>query len=250
MFSNKTVGIAADILEQRSRVQIKAFIRKHEVPVEIYKDGFFPSKRSLLEHTFRSLQALHRDDIIRGMLEDLLRSRLSYGQHEALEDALSRDGYAIDRYHIVASEADVEKEQTALEVLIEKRPKLSGPTLLHHLSQNRELFAEGNWGASIGQARNFVEQILVDISTMVADARSETPNLKAPVEVRNYLESVGFLSTQERKRLIDGVYGYLSEEGSHPGISDHSSARMCRLILLGIGQYLIEKLDSFLSMHR
>jgi hypothetical protein len=247
MFSNKTVGIAADILEQRTRTQLDAFIRKYEVPVEIYKDGFFPSKRSLLEHTFRSLQVLRRDDIIREMIEDLLRSGLLYNQREVLEASLGRDGYAIDGNHIVASEADAEKEQTTLEVLIHKHSKLSHSVLLHHLSQNRELFAEGNWGASIGQARNFVEQILTDISNILATARSESPKLNAPIEVRNYLESVGFLSSQERKRLIDGVYGYLSEEGSHPGISDHSSARVCRLIMLGIGQYLIEKHNSFSS---
>ena len=51
---------------------------------------------------------------------------------------------------------------------------------------------------------------------MASQSQKETPDLSKPVLVRNYLVHSNFPEDHERKRLIDGVYGYLSEEGSHP----------------------------------
>ena len=132
-----------------------------------------------------------------------------------------------------------------METLIERNACLSKVTIQHHLKQNLDLYTEGKWDSSIAQARNFIEQLLSDIAKHLADQRGEHPELDKPIKVRNYLVAVGFFQKNEKERLIDGVYGYLSEEGAHPGISDQRVAHVCRIICLTIGQYLIEKLENY-----
>ena len=61
------------------------------------------------------------------------------------------------------------------------------------------------------------------------------------VHVRQYLQDAGFLDEAEKKKLTDGVYGFFSGEGSHPGISKQSTARVCMHILWAFSYYLLEK---------
>jgi hypothetical protein len=44
---------------------------------------------------------------------------------------------------------------------------------------------------------------------------------------------------------VDGVYGYFSDEGAHPGISTHSAARVSKSILLAFAFYVLEKYDAW-----
>ena len=153
------------------------------------------------------------------------------------------DGFIVEDGIISAGPVATAKERTALEIMIERNSCLSRETLRYHLKENHDLYALQKWNASIGQARNFTEQLLHDIAEHSAEERGDHPDLSKPVKVRDYLEIVEFLEENERKKLIDGLYGYLSGEGSHPGISEHRVAQICRIICLSVGQYLIEKLE-------
>ena len=179
---------------------------------------------------------------MKGIAESVLVA-ISPTQKDSLENALQTEGFIIEEGKLLAGPVSTTEERTALEMMIERNSNLSQEILKHHLQENHDLYTLGKWDASIGQARNFIEQLLFDIAGHRAGQRGDSPDLSKPVEVRDYLEKVTFFEKVERKKLIDGVYGYFSEEGSHPGISEQRIAQVCRIICLTLGQYLIEKLE-------
>ena len=113
------------------------------------------------------------------------------------------------------------------------------------MDEAEELFHLAKWDASVGQARNFVEQLLADVAGYSAGQKRESPDLSRPVRTRDYLERIGFFDENERKKLVDGVYGHLSDEGSHPGIGRQSTARICLSVLWNFGFYVLEKLETW-----
>ncbi len=116
-------------------------------------------------------------------------------------------------------------------------------TLNHHLAENIDLFKQEKWDSSIGHARNFVEQLLKDVAKAIGQRNNESPDLSKPVKIREYLLKCGFFDAGEKQKLVDGVYGYFSEEGSHPGISEQSTARVCMHILWAFSFYVLEKFE-------
>ena len=165
---------------------------------------------------------------------------------QILQAALIRDGFVSSGEEIVPEESLAAEHKTALEQLVEKHAQcLVTRTLLHHLHDAEELFRLEKWDASVGQSRNFVEQLLTDIAHYTANQRHESPDLSRPVRVRDYLRQAGFFDEGERRKLVDGVYGYFSEEGSHPGTGHQSTARVCLSILWTFGFYVLEKLEAW-----
>ena len=135
---------------------------------------------------------------------------------------------------------------TSLLALIERyKGELDTETLGHHLRECIDLFGQEKWDSSIGHARNFVEQLLGDVADAVAKRKGDTPNFDKPVLVRKYMHDAGFFSKAEHEKLANGVYGYFSEEGSHPGISTQSAATVCLQILLAFGRFVVEKFETW-----
>jgi hypothetical protein len=187
-----------------------------------------------------------RQDLALKLVQTALNRTADGEMRKKLEDALMRDGFVEANQELVAEESRAIEHKTALEQLVNKlATNLTAPTLQHHLREAEQLFRLDKWDSSIGQARNFVEQLLTDIAGAISKSRHETPDLTKPVLVRNYLEDCGFFDETERKKLVDGVYGYFSNEGSHPGISNQSTARVCLSVLWTFGFYLLEKLDAW-----
>jgi hypothetical protein len=243
-FTYKSIGVIIDHLKGWSRNNIDHFLEKHGVAPDLFADRPESySKLRLLRDVFRDLMQNENTSILKGIAEAVLID-MDSSQREFLEKALQADGLIIEEGKLLAGPVTTAEERTALEIMIQRNSCLSQETLLHHLKDSHDLYTLEKWDASIGQARNFIEQLLHDIAEYAAGQRTDDPDLSKPVKVREYLESVGFFENVERKKLIDGVYGYFSDEGSHPGISDQRVAWVCRIICLVIGQYLIEKLEN------
>lgn len=241
ILSRNTCGIAMSALESYlTRTSIEKLLYEQEVPNELLAGS---SKRELLLNVFRTLEGRNNYPlllrIVRGAHE-----RLPSDKRGELAAALRRDGFVAVGDDVVSEETRPAEHKTALQHLVSSlAAHLSAPTLLHHLREAEDLFRLGKWDASVGQARNFVEQLLTDIANRIAGKHSESPDLSRPVKIRDYLEKRGFFDAAERKKLVDGVYGYFSEEGSHPGISKQSTARVCLSILWTVGFYLLEKFE-------
>lgn len=204
----------------------------------------------------RVLDRLDEEDPTRlqVVLQELI-SRLNQGQRlsqiDRMSAALRERGFELTddaRIHpieILAEESE-ETDDYLDELIATNQNHLTINILRHHLDQHRNLYAQGTSpGAATGEARQFVEQLLVDIARAIADARSHVPNLSRPVRVREYLQDQGFFDEDELKRLVVGVYGYLSEVGAHPGVTDVAMGRMARAIFLNFGVYLLEKFQAF-----
>ena len=68
---------------------------------------------------------------------------------------------------------------------------------------------------------------------------------RAPTSARHGGSSTRAGHPPEKKKLVDGVYGYFNEEGSHPGISDHSAVRISKNVLLSFAFYILEEYDAW-----
>jgi hypothetical protein len=245
VLSRKTCGIAIDALERTlTRTSIERLFWENDVPSQISGS----SKAELLLNAFRAFETMHRQDLALELVRAALRRTPDDSMRKQIQSALLRDGFVDSGDQLVPEETRSAENKTALEELVAKHAaSLTHTTLIHHLHEAEELFRLEKWDASIGQARNFTEQLLLDVAKAVSASRSETPELDRPIRVRNYLESSGFIDETERQKLVDGVYGYFSNEGSHPGISKQSTARICLSILWTFGFYVLEKFDEWLG---
>jgi hypothetical protein len=212
-----------------------------------FRITFWPAaaKTELLLNVFRRLEDQQDYERLFVLVQTALK-RLPDDAQQILQAALIRDGFVSSGEEIVPEESLAAEQKTALEQLVEKHAQcLVTRTLLHHLHDAEELFRLEKWDASVGQSRNFVEQLLTDIAHYTANQRHESPDLSRPVRVRDYLRQAGFFDEGERRKLVDGVYGYFSEEGSHPGIGHQSTARVCLSILWTFGFDVLEKLEAW-----
>jgi hypothetical protein len=241
ILSRKTCSTLLELLDARlTRTSIEKIFYDAEIPNQLLGGN---NKMELLLNVFRRLEDQHDYDRIFRLVETAIK-RLPEDDQKKLSAALLRDGFVADDDSVVPDENLALEHKSALDRLVTKHAdKLATATLAHHLREAEELFRLEKWDASIGQSRNFVEQLLTDIATHTAMQRGDSPDLSRPVKIRDYLQQVGFFDKSEREKLVDGVYGYFSEEGSHPGIGRQSTARVCLSVLWNFGFYVLEKLE-------
>jgi|GEM_PF-3138300 len=195
------------------------------------------------------------EDILNEILNPQMRIlQISYENYLSQSDIdrllrfLEVDGYTYSSGKIVPIEfqnAETAEIRSILFSKIQSHTELDSKVLIYHLEQCEQNYVDRHWKDCIAHGRNLVEQLLQNIAESAAKLRKENPTLKKPVEVRDYLVSAGFFDLDERKKLVDGVYGYLSDEGSHPGISDDEAARVSRNVMLSFAFYLLEKFETW-----
>lgn len=243
VLSRRTCSVLIELLEARlTRTNIEKILYDAEIPYQFFGGS---SKTELLLGVIRHLEDRQDHEKLFVLMKFAMK-RLPEDAKRILQEALMRDGFVDAGEEIVPEESFASEHKTALEQLIEKHAKhLDAPTLLHHLHDAEELFRIEKWDASVGQSRNFVEQLLTDIARHTATRRRESPDLSRPARIRDYLEHSGFFDQGERRKLVDGIYGYFSEEGSHPGIGHQSTARVCLSMLWTFGYYVLEKFETW-----
>ncbi|MGA2323821.1 MAG: hypothetical protein ABSG22_08240 [Sedimentisphaerales bacterium] len=241
--SRKTLGLMIRLADQyMSHTQIEQLFFELEIQ-ETYISK--PNKMKRLQNVVKGLEYRQEEDLLREMVSEVI-NQLPEQQAEELKDALIKDGFVVGEKGIAEDVPIAEENRSAIEMLIDKHAdELDAKTLSHHLKNTLDLFKKEKWDASVGQARNFVEQILDDIAKAIAKETKASPDLSKPVKVREYLQACGFFDESEKKKLVDGVYGYFSEEGSHPGISKQSTARVCMHILWAFAYYILEKFEEW-----
>ena len=202
------------------------------------------------------LECLNTDapEVLQDLIARLARDLGGLGATELweLRDTLRAEGFeladdgTVTPAEILPEEVQETKDRLR-ELLVESEADVSLVVLSHHLDEHDRLYREGHYGSSASEARNFVEQLLQDLAKSTAAQAGESKSLSRPVEVRKYLECKKFFDKDERKRLVNGVYGYLSNTGSHPGVTDVTVGRMARVIFLSFAVYTLEKWQSWKS---
>lgn len=240
--SRKTLGILISCLKGWSRVAIDHFLYELDIRDEL---AVGDSKTRLLLNVFRGLESEEQEGLLRRIVFEAL-PQLKRDEKAWLKEALMKDGFVIDGETIAEDVTVAEDNRSSLEMLVDRNAEyLDMGTLTHHLKESIDLYKQEKWDSSIGHARNFVEELLEDIAKAIAAKNNESQGLRRAVRVRDYLEKTGFLDEAERRKLVDGVYGYFSEEGSHPGISEQSAARVCMHVLWAFSYYILEKFEDW-----
>jgi hypothetical protein len=99
----------------------------------------------------------------------------------------------------------------------------------------------------VDQIRSFFAELLNETAEKIATRRGETltsvkVDKKHPVEIRGYLERTKFFSEQFRK-LADGLYAFMSDEGTHTLGATKDVARIARNIAIEIGLLVTKRLQ-------
>ncbi|WP_395708145.1 hypothetical protein [Reyranella sp.] len=143
---------------------------------------------------------------------------------------LARDGYVVgwdsqgrNPSIRAALPGEIQLPETDDEVhqLLEK---LGFVTPLGHLDQAIEAHTRGEWAASNGQLRTFIESLFNDIARNLRPTEMATRSTSE--NRRALLGEIGFLATarnewtSDGKNYINGLFKMLHTEGSHPGLSD------------------------------
>ena len=254
-FGPRVIARAAQMIEDVTGTftLIGNYLDACGVPSSVQTDAGY-SYGGRLGHLGRVLQYLdeNQPDRVTTVLEELisgLNSRQRHERIEQLDEALRERGFSIDEdgkvrpLDILVEE--VQEVSDYLDDLISRNQEyLTTAVIKHHLKQHRDLYSEGAAPSpATSEARQVIEQILKDIAKAVASDNAENPDLDRPYKVRNYLTTAGFFDEDEKNRLVIGIYGFLSEVGSHPGVADSSMGRMAHVVLLNFAVYLLEKLQ-------
>jgi hypothetical protein len=164
---------------------------------------------------------------------------------EELLGTLKADGYEVEDGKLVLADSLEQELAQEINVLDERLRSLEMGDVQNNLEQTHENFIGGNHEACNAMLRTALESTLQQIAGMLAGSIEKIPHARpylAPVDVRKYLSSTGFLSQDERE-LVDALYGFASFHGSHPGMSDEAESRLRRLIIVAWIQYCLEKLN-------
>jgi hypothetical protein len=115
-------------------------------------------------------------------------------------------------------------------------------------------FAEGefikaqdafSYKTSVEHIRSFLSELLIETAEKIARSRSKTLEIegvdpKRPVQVREYLNRIEFLSDQF-EILITGLYKFMSDEGTHTLGATKDVARIARNTTIEVGLLITKR---------
>ena len=158
------------------------------------------------------------------------------------EARLLNDGYKSDGFEILDANTVPSVAQRADESLLRAFGAGDFPEIekvRSHLSAGRQMLSNDRYNESLNEFRLALQQCLKVAACRIAEQRNEQlPSFKEDREVRDYLESKGFL-TREEKKGFDGIYGLLSS-GAH-GKGDEDSALLGYAACVMACHYAIKK---------
>jgi len=160
-----------------------------------------------------------------------------YGQ---LRQALRADGLDLVEGKIASlfsPSVDVAKEEGLLESRLQK---FEFRTASNHLEQAIDNAERGNWEASNGQIRTFLDALCNAIASRMYQGTDSSPS---GGEARKYLEKEGFLSHIESE-LLKALFKVLHGEGSHPGTSSSDDCHRRRLMAVAMANYYLERFEN------
>jgi len=137
---------------------------------------------------------------------------------------------------------DLKKEDEYLIAMIRAiRPPIMDE-IQHHHDESEKAFANGGWGAASSEARNFLVATLRGLRES-ATTRGKVAPYKQPGKDGSLIEdfkTIG-LFTDAEKDAVMYVWVLLSHAGPHVGIKEEDSARLSRLMAIGMTEWIALK---------
>jgi hypothetical protein len=209
------------------------------------------SKREKALKIMQQANSMVDDKSLYTHLELKLPALLDGGPIDArkeIERALALEGWSLSEFQAKSIAGKLAEPQEEESVLTEKLSSLDLLEVVQYLEQSYENYILGNYEACNAMTRTALESIIKLIAISLAACRNERiggnkPRQYMPRDYRDYLLKVGFLDEDEHN-LLRTFYSYASSEGSHPGLSDSTDARLRRFITVGLCLFYAEKLES------
>lgn len=155
--------------------------------------------------------------------------------------SLKEDGLDYIRGKVVPAAVkavDLEPEDQYLLALIRSINPPNIDEVKHHHDESDKAFANGIWGGASSETRNFLIAVLRGLRE-VATSRGKIPPFKQPGKDGPLIEdfkSIG-LFTDDEKNAVMYVWVLLSYSGPHVGIKEEDSARLSRLLAIGMTEW-------------
>jgi hypothetical protein len=259
-FTRPTVIAAVELLERHSQASFDQLVLRLEledaIPVgtalSVAKKCGLLGRAALQRptHVIQTVDgsATLAEAIVREAVR-MLRPDATQTSDVTLLRGLARDGYTVtwdDRQRQATLRATLPGEILLPESDDEVRQLLTHfqfATPLGHLGQAIEAHTRGDWAATNGQLRTFLESLFDDIARAIRP--TEAAQRLTSENRRALLADIGFLAsnrnewTPDGKNYINGLFKMLHTEGSHPGLSDedHCTFRL-HLVLVTARTFL------------
>ena len=250
-FSRVTLVAAAEVLESHSQATFNQMVVRLELENDIPANfGMSVAKkcaelaRIVVRRADKPLETLEGETSLGEAVvtEAVVVAMEGSGwkPQKTFERALERDGFSLtwdrDGKAVLRPSLPVELgAETGDEVhhLLEVR---GFTTLLGHLDQALNAHVRGDWAASNGQLRAFMEGLLDDIADSLCP---DEMTGRTSENRRALLAKIGFFSVKRKewsddgKNYVNGLLKMLHTEGAHKGLSDieHCTFRL-HLVLL------------------
>ena len=172
-----------------------------------------------------------------------------------LQRALARDGYTLQRDGSLIRDlppiADLPEASDELFSLLDD---LNFPVAKGHLNQAIKNHTAGHWSSANSQLRDFLENILNEISIRLDSVHGTNTSLSSDNR-RSRLAAIAspFLHEShgewsgDGKNFVNGVFKRLNSEGPHPGLSNDEDCTFRLHMILIIGRHYLRRYKNRLS---
>jgi hypothetical protein len=156
------------------------------------------------------------------------------------EDGLDLLGGKI--VHVAMKAVNLKQEDEYLIALIRTIGPSNMEEIQHHHDESDKAFTNTTWGAASSEARNFFVAVLRGLRD-VANARGGIPafdqSRKDGPLIDNF-QTIG-LFTSEEQNAVKAVWVLLCYSGPHVGVKEADSARLSRLLAIGMTEWVALK---------
>jgi len=251
MFSDRTVACLIEVIaDAYTHTELDTLILKLSLSRHAEAGGF--SKQQRLHNLFSSIRSLRNaregERLIFSLAREFLESRVGDidapgMQHSGwlkrlrpLREALAADGWLFESGKLrptTPSPAALAPEISELEKNLKE---LGFTTAITHYRQAVDNFSSGNYEATNGQLRSFLENLYIEIcsektGTTVSDAVGALQRLRQAQQL-----DVGEFN------LTRGLLEVSNQRGAHQGLTDRQEAQFRLHFSTALGRYLISRL--------
>lgn len=215
-------------------------------------DGTIPAYLSRKEVWGQPIPNADDRRIGQAMLHTIIQAVLSkiepFGKvvsGDELIASLREDGFDFIGGKIVPAgvkAVDLKREDEYLVALIRSIKPSNIDEIEHHHDESDKAFANRTWGSASSEARNFLIAVLRGLRD-VATARGKIPQFNQPGKdgpLISDFQTIGLFNNQERDAVMH-VWVLLGHAGPHVGIQEDDSARLSRLLAIGMTEWAVLK---------
>jgi hypothetical protein len=161
--------------------------------------------------------------------------------------SLQLDGYEYIEGKLVEAAlkgVDLQAEDEYLLHLLKEINPDNLSAILHHHKEADDTYVGGNWGPASSETRNFFVAVLRGIRNVATKQGAAGPFAGPEKNLINNLQEIGFLDSEEKEAVLK-IWVLLSYSGAHPGVQPPERARLTRLLVLGLTEWLCLKFTAW-----